>query len=133
MSAAYSTADGDLVQLDGKTDGPIVVTPSDVQDPEKLARMLQDALRGVAEQKRLFAPRQRKLYVRDRAVTNGGVLVIEHGFGGRVNFRVERWVPQSVAGTPFAIEVIDSQTDENTITLYSGADGTITICVSEAG
>ncbi len=128
MPTAFVTSDSAMVPLDGKAPSQIIVTPKDVQDPEKLARQLQDALNSIAELKRAWQPR--RLYVRDVPVTTLGSYRFEHRFGGRVNWWVVMWVPDS-SGNGFAFE-LDPSSDDDTLVLFSGQDGTATICIEEA-
>lgn len=129
MSAAYF-ANGKMVQLDSKADTDVVVTPEDVKDPEKLARLLQQALRENAEERRAWKPR--RIWFRDISVTTLGSYRLEHRFGGRVNYHVERWVPASTGDAPL-LEVVEAQSDANVLTLFASSDGTVTIYVEEAG
>lgn len=123
--------DGRVRQLDARADTPVVVTAADVTDAEKLSRMLQQALRDVEDMKRRWNPRV--VYFQDLAVTATTTTVIrlEHGFGGRVNWEVSRW-DASVAGTGVRIEE-HADTDNGALCLVSGAAGTVTIRVEEAG
>lgn len=130
MSAAYT--DGSTVtQLDGKAAPDLVVTAEDVKDSEKLARMLQGALKDLAELKRRWNPRV--MYFRDLAVTATTTTIIrlEHGFGGRVNWEIVRWDANVAATAPRIDE--DSSTDANALCLVSGVAGTVTIRVEAAG
>lgn len=129
MSAAYF-ANGKMVQLDSKADTDVVVTPDDVKDPEKLARLLQQALRENAEERRQWKPS--RIFFRDLSVTTLGTYRLEHRFGGRVNYYVARWVP-AATGDAALFEVIEAQTTEDVLTLFASSDGTATICVQEAG
>jgi hypothetical protein len=131
VSTAVVESDGEVRQLDGKAGTPIVVTAEDVQDPAKLARMLQTAMRELAELRRRYNPRV--TYLRDVAVTNTGAVLYRfaHGFGGRVNWYVAQWDPASV-GTEVRLDQ-HADTDANTLVLVSGASGRVTVKVEEAG
>lgn len=131
MSAAYFDSDGNVVQLDGRAEADESVTPEDVKDAEKLARMVATLRKDVAELKRRWHPR--RTYFRDQAVTASTTTKIrlEHGFGGRVNFWPCDWKP-TVAGTEPRIEKHDD-TDDNTLVVTSNAAGTVTILVEQAG
>lgn len=131
MGTAAVESDGTIRQLDGRAEPEAVVTEADVQDAAKLARMVQALQRDVAALKRAWAPRV--MYFRDVAVTATTTTVIRltHGFGGRVNWSVVRWDASS-AGVEVRIDE-DSGTDADTLCLTSGAAGTVTIRVEEAG
>lgn len=132
MSAAYVTREGDTTSLDGRAPNPSVVTAEDVQDPEKLARLLEDAHRKIQALERRWNPRV--LYFRDLVVDNTLTtqFPLEHKFGGRVNFDVVHWQPANPGDVP-QIEPDASATTADTLVLISGAIGTATIRVEEAG
>lgn len=131
MPAAIVQSDGLVRQLDTRAGEPIVVTSEDVKDPEKLARLLQQALRENAELRRRYAPRV--LYFRDQAVTATTTTPIRltHNFNGKVNWSVVRW-GGSAAGSSYGLDE-HADTDANTLVLVSGVAGTATIRVEEAG
>ena len=131
MSAAIVENDGSVRQLDTRAGEQINVTSEDVKDVEKLARLLQQALRENAELRRRWAPRE--LYFRDQAVTATTTTKIRltHNFGGKVNWTVARW-DGSAAGASYGIDE-HADTDANTLVLVSSVAGTATIRVWEAG
>ena len=134
MSAAYITREGAVVQLDGRAGSQLVITAADVSDAEKLARLLQDALRDVAELKRRWKPRVR--YFRDIALdaTSSKQFPLEHGFNGRVNFEVAHWVPALVGFAPqIEPDATPGAQTANRLVLISSVQGTATIRVEEAG
>lgn len=131
MSAAWIDEDGNVKQLDSKAVPPETLTASDVGDLERLARTINAVREELAEIKRRWSPRV--TYFRDQAVTATTTTVIrlEHGFGGRVNWEVAHWAP-SVAGTEVRLGQ-HAETDADTLCLASGAAGTVTVRVEEAG
>lgn len=131
MPAAIVHNDGVIRQLDTRAGEPIVVTSDDVKDMEKLARLLQQALRENAEIRRRWAPRE--LFFRDQAVTATTTTKIRltHNFNGKVNWAVVRW-DGSAAGSSFGIDE-HADTDANTLVLVSSVAGTATVRVWEAG
>lgn len=131
MSAAIIESSGTVRPLDARAGEQINVTADDVKDPDKLARLLQQALRENAEMRRRWAPRE--LYFRDQAVTATTTTKIRltHGFGGKVNWTVVRW-DGSAAGSSYGIDE-HSDTDANTLVIVSSVAGTATIRVWEAG
>ncbi len=128
MSASYF-ANGKMVQLDSKADTDVVVTPDDVKGPEKLARLLQQALRENAEERRQWQPRV--MFFWDLTVTAGGTYRLEHRFGGRVNYYPARWVPDST-GTRVGLEIVADSTTDDVLVLLSAADGVVTVKVEAA-
>lgn len=131
VSAAIIERSGEVRQLDTRAGEQINVTSEDVKDPEKLARLLQQALRENAENRRRWAPRE--LYFRDQAVTatTATKIRLSHGFDGKVNWTVVRW-DGSAAGSSYGIDE-HADTDANTLVLVSSVAGTATIRVWEAG
>jgi hypothetical protein len=131
MPSAIVQSDGLVRQLDARAGEPIVVTSEDVKDVEKLARMLQDTRRELAELRRRWAPRE--LYFRDQAVTatNTTKIRLTHNFNGKVNWAVVRW-DGSAAGSSYGIDE-HADTDANTLVVVSSVAGTATIRVWEAG
>lgn len=131
MSAAIIESDGEVRQLDSRASAQIVITSDDVKDAERLARLLQQALRENAELRRRWMPRE--LYFRDQAVTatNTTKIRLVHNFGGKVNWAVVRW-DGSAAGSSYGIDE-HTDTDANTLVVVSSVAGTATIRVWEAG
>lgn len=126
MSAALVASDGLVRQLDTRAGEPIVVTSQDVKDPEKLARLLQQALRENAEFRRRWTPRE--LYFRDQVVDGTGTTKyrLTHGFNGRVTY-------EAVYASDYPRLKIHADTDANTLVLVSGTACTVDIRVREAG
>jgi hypothetical protein len=129
VSSAVINSDGDVRQLDTRAGEPIVITSEDVKDDEKLARLLQDALRELAALRRRFAPRM--IEFEDQAVTAGQALRVTHNFGGRVRYWPVDWRPTTPGDAPLFDK--STSTDEDTLVLTVGNAGTVTILVREAG
>jgi hypothetical protein len=127
VSAAIVNSDGGVRQLDARAGEPISVTADDVKDADKLARMLQDALRQLAEFKREWRPR--RLYFRDQTVDDTGSTKyrLTHNFGGLVNYVAVR------EDGGYADLRVHDDTDGNTLVLVSYSAATLTILVEEAG
>lgn len=130
-TTAIVLTDGTITQLDGKGGPPEVVNPDDVADDKKLAQLLERMLRAIAKLERMWKPR--RLYFRDVSVDATGTTKyrFEHGFGGRVNWRVEHWDANS-AGVEVRLDQ-HADTDDTTLVLVSGAVGSVTVGVEEAG
>ena len=108
-----------------------MITEEDVKDTTRLARVIVRILKDVAALKRRFAPRC--IDFEDRAVDNTYTTKyrLHHGFGGRVRWWVVDWRP---SGGTFAFDLSrHADTDENTLVLVSGAAGSVTVRVEEAG
>jgi hypothetical protein len=126
MSGAVVNADGGVRQLDAKAEAPIVITAEDAADKEKLARLLQQALRDLAELRRRHSPKW--LDFEDVTLSTGDY-EFPHGFRGRVRWWVVDWLPDASAD-PVALErSADSTAD--TLVLSSFCDGVATIRVEE--
>lgn len=128
MSAAIVEKDGSIRQLDAKAGEEINVTADDVKDPQLLARMLQTALRELAELKREWRPR--RLYFRDLVVDASGTTKyrLTHNFGGKVNYYVA-----AVDSSGWFDVRTHADTDANALVLTSNNNTTITVLVEEAG
>lgn len=116
-------------QLDRTPEPDEQVTPEQMTDTSRLARLLMRILRDVARLKRRWWPE----YIdhRDRVVDGTGTTVYRfpHGFGGRVNWWPIDWT-DGAAGPSL---VRDASSDENTLVLVSHVAGTVTIRVEAAG
>jgi hypothetical protein len=130
MGAAYVDSDGNVVQLDSGGGPPEVVRPEDVADDTKLARMVERILKSIAQLERRWDPEKR--WFRDVTVDATGTTKyrLEHGLGGRVNWYVAHW--DGAAGVEVRVDQ-HADTDSDTLVLVSGAAGTVTILVEEAG
>lgn len=128
MSTAVLTDDG-ARRLDGRADAPVTITAQDVTDPEKLARLLNDLRRDVAEERRRWKPSE--IYRQDLSVTGGDTISIAHGLHGRVRYAVVEWEPDTPGDAPLFDK--DDSTDEDTLRLAVGNSGTVTLHVWEAG
>lgn len=105
------------------------VTPEDVQDAPKLARLLMRILKELALLRRRWWPR--KVDHEDRTVDGTGTTKYRfpHGFGGRVRWWPVDW--SGAASVPGLMRHADS--DANTLVLVSWIAGTVTVRIEEAG
>lgn len=128
MSARIDN-DGNVTTLDGLRSLDDVVTPADVGDADKLAKLLTRLLAQQAQQKREFRPRrvQYQDIVSTGATMTPQTLRLEHGFGGRVVW----WVCDTDVDAPRIRK--DTSTDSNTLVLKMFDSGTFSFCVEEAG
>jgi hypothetical protein len=98
------------------------VSSQDVQDPEQLARLIQEqrqTLHGLP-------PGRREIIFEDVATgTAGALLSLPHGIGGRVLWSVVDWA--STAGGAAPILEKDDTTSNDTLVLASYVAGTATI------
>lgn len=126
--SAIVPAHGDIRQLDRHAEPDEQVTPADVQDPERVSRLLMRILRDLAALKRRWWPL--RVDVEDREVDATGTTKYRypHGFGGRVRWWVVGW---SGAAGPQLAEHDD--TDDMTLVLVSYVAGTVTLRIEEAG
>ncbi len=131
MSAVVVERSGDTRGLDGRVGEPVTVVPEDVADAARLARMIQDMRRELAELRRRWQFRPR--FIKDVAVDDTGTTpyTFRHGLAGPVFWWPVKWVP-TVAGTEVRLSQ-DPATDENTLVLVSGAEGTVSICIVGEG
>lgn len=121
---------GRMVQLDRKAEPRQAVTVADVQDPERLARLLNELRDGVDAERSRFKPR--KIDFVDIPVDNSGdsTVRLAHHFGGRVWWYVIAW--KGASFSPFLVGPSTLSTD-NVLVLGSLVTGTATIRVEEAG
>ena len=130
MPAAVVESDGTMRQLDGRAEPDFVVEAKDVEDPPRLARLLQIMLRELARLRLAWAPR--RVDFKDVTCGTGGALIrLEHGFGGAVRWWVVDWQISAASGAPILQRY--TGTDENTLVLWSDKAGVATIRVEEAG
>jgi hypothetical protein len=128
-SHAVIDSAGLVRRLDRLPDSDERTTASDVQDPEKLARLVQDLRKRVTILERRHAPRWRDF--EDVTVSTAGATVqLEHRFGTRVRFHVVDWT--SATGAP-DLRKDTTNTDADTLVLASYVAGTATVRVEEAG
>lgn len=128
MSARVDIA-GSVIKLDGRAAPPSVVTSKDVQDPEKLARQLQDVTRGLSA----LQLQHRSTFVdfEDKVCGTGGAssaIVLPHNLGGAVRWYVVDWQISGSAGGPI-LHRNAAASDENTLVLWSYKAGLATIRV----
>ena len=130
MSAADIESDGTVKQLDARAQPETVVTAEDVQDAERLARMVQVIVAHVRALERPWAPR--RIAFKDVTCgTSGATITLHHGFGSAVRWWVVDWQISGASGAPILQRY--TGTDENTLVLWSDKAGVATIRVEEAG
>jgi hypothetical protein len=131
MSAAKVDSSGKVTQLGGRVQPDIVVTAKDVEDTEKLARMLQQVLNDLAALKRQWAPRFTDFEELTMDATGTTKYRLRHGFGGKVRW----WVVDSPElGAPDVQLQAHPDTDEDTLVLVSFSSViNIVVRVEEAG
>lgn len=126
-TTAIADADG-VRSLTRAVEPPEEVTDTNVRDPRWMVRFAMRVLRDLAALRRRFAPR--RIDFEDRVIGTGTYEHFPHGFGGRV-----RWWVVDVQGS-FA-ELVrldpDTESDENTLVLYSGQATLVTVRVEEVG
>ena len=126
--SAIVPAVGDVRQLDGPSEPDEQVLPADVQDGERMSRLMMRVLRDLAGLRRRWWPM--RIDVEDRAVDGTGATKYRfpHGLGGRV-----RWWPVQWAGSgPCALSQ-HADTDDKTLVLVSYEAGTVTLRIEAAG
>ena len=125
--SANVEADGTIRQLDGRAEPDAIITEQDVQDPAKLARLLQWVVRELVLLRRRFRPRRKDFKDRVLDATGTTKHALEHGFG-TTDVRV--WV---VGWSGAAAPNIEAHSDSDAKTLYvvSKSAGTATIRVEE--
>jgi hypothetical protein len=129
MSADIES-DGKVKPLDAKAQPDTVVTAEEVQDAERLARMVQVIVAHVRAVERRWAPR--RIDFKDVTCGTSGTLIrLHHGFGGAVRWWVVDWQISGASGAPILQRY--TGTDENTLVLWSDKAGIATIRVEEAG
>jgi hypothetical protein len=129
MSTAIVDVDGNVRQLDARADAPVAVTADEVKDPEKLARLLNDMRRDLANERRRWKPRE--TIFKDHAATAGTAMRLDHGFGGGVLYTIKSWTADT-PGDPATFEISDDS-DDSTLVLTPASTGTVTVLVEEAG
>lgn len=129
MAARVDKA-GNVYQLDRPAEPDERVTEEDVQDADKLSRLLMRVLKDVAGIKRRFIPR--RIDFEDRAVVAGTPLRLPHGLNARVRWWVVDWIPTSPTDSP-VFERNATDTTVNTLVLDVGNPGTVTIRLEVAG
>lgn len=123
--------DGQMVRLDASTTTREAVTEEDVQDPAKLAELVQRVVRGLTELRQRFAPQT--IDFEDVALTGSTGspqnVRLEHRMGGRVRWYVVDWASSS---TVAPVLRKSAQTDDDTLVLDALSTGTATIRVEAA-
>lgn len=133
MSASVATQDGRIRKLDKPTEASEVITAADVQDAEKLARLMQELKSQVADLAGRWNPRVID-FERVPTTGTGGAPValrLAHSLNGRVRYWVTGWESPSA----FSLNFIENtaQTDANTLVLTMYCTGTISVRIEEAG
>lgn len=131
MSALVFT-DGTVRQLDRASEADARVTAEEVQDPETLARMVQDLRKDVARLRGMWTPRS-VTYV--DVVTTGSLgspqtLRFPHGLGGRVWFTL---VSLTTGGTDFRLDYASASSTNDVLVLTSYSTGTFSLRVEQMG
>lgn len=129
MSAAIVRRGGTIDRLDGRAASDVNITAKDVEDPERLARLVQEQARRVSDIDGRWRPE--RVDHEDRAVVSGTPLRLEHGFGGRVRWWIVDWQPTTPGDA--ALFERASGTDTNTLVLNVGNSGTVSVRVERAG
>lgn len=126
MSGSVVDIDGRIRQLDAKAGPTHVLTAEDVQDPDKLARALNELRAEQDAFRRRHEPRWREW---EDVTVGTGAYSFEHGFRGRVRWWVVDWLPDSPADMPVLERSSDSTPD--TLVLDSACAGVLTLRVEE--
>lgn len=127
--SAIIPANGPIRQVDLAGEPLEQITPEQVTDEQRLARLLMDVLRQQADLSRRFWPQF--IDFEDVAVDATGATVYRfaHGLGGRV-----RWWPVDWSGATAGPRLVrHANTDDNTLCLVSYTAGTLTLRVEVAG
>lgn len=124
-------ADGKVTQLDRSKHAGEVVTSKDVEDKEKLAKLLTDSLATQAQQDSRAYPRRTDFMdvVVDSSATT--LFRFRHNFGGRVSWWIIDFVGDGVSGAP-ALERVPAETTNDELVLISYIDGVVSIRVEES-
>lgn len=135
MSHAVIDAAGRMRQLDKPAQAEQVTAPKDVQDPETLARLVQQLRTEVATLRRAFSPRRLDF---DRVTTTGTSIAPQtvrfpHGFNGRVRYWPVGWESAGTVQLGIIERTDASGTDANTLVLYVYSAGVLSLRVEEAG
>lgn len=133
MSHAVIDSTGTVRKLDGPAKADQVITSRDVQDPEVLARLVQELRGEVATLRRAWSP---GVIDFERVTTTGTsmspqTLRFEHGFGGRVRYWPIGW--ESSGGVALALIEDTASTTANTLVLYCYSAGVLSLRVESAG
>ncbi len=129
MSWAVIPSGGAPRTLDARQQADATTTADDVQDPQKLARLVQELRADVAMLKGSWRPDV--VEFQDVTVGAGGAPVsLRHAMGGRVRWYAVAF--QSLGGGWASLERDPSSTND-TLTLLSYVDGTVTVRVERAG
>jgi len=128
--SALAFTDGTVRQLDRATEADARVTAADVQDPETLARMLQELRKDVARLRGQWTPRS-VTFVDVVTTGSGGTpqtLRFPHGFGGRVWYSVV-----SSSGAAMRLDYSSASSTNDVLILSSYSAGTFSLRIEEMG
>jgi len=129
VSAALVLPSGAVRQLDRPAEADARVTSEDVQDAEKLARMVQELRKSVTRLERAWAPRV--MVYQDVTTTGSGgspeTLRFAHQMGGRVWYSVV-----SSSGAAMRLDQSTATTND-VLVLTSYSAGTFSLRVEQAG
>jgi hypothetical protein len=138
MSAVIDR-NGTVRQLDRRAEPDEQVTPDQVANIGRMARLLMRMLKDLALLKRRFFPK--RIDHQDRDVDDSGT--VKHRFAHNMGGRVRWWVTDVTSLTPVTIGlstvyippalVQHSDTDDNTLVLVSYVASTLTLRIEEAG
>jgi hypothetical protein len=135
VSAAIVEVSGQIRQLDKPATSEQRTVAKDVQDPETLARLIQQLRDEVATLKRAFAPKRLDF---DRITTTGTSIAPEtvrfpHGFNGRVRYWPIGWESSGGVALDYIERTDTSGTDASTLVLYVYSAGVLSLRIEEVG
>lgn len=129
MSANLDTVTGKIRQLDGLAGPDEQVTPDQIEDKERAARLLMQILKDVASLKRRFWPKRMTFESKAVDATGTTKYRFKHGINARV-----RWWPVDWSGASAGPQLARHEdSDSNTLVLVSYASGTVALRIEEAG
>lgn len=127
--SAIVPAVGPLRTLDQPAEPDEQITPDQVEDTSRMARLLMRIVRDVARLRRRWAPRFIEFEGRVVDATGTTAYRFAHGFG---NARVRYWVVQWSGAAAHNLRY-STASDANTLVLTSTSAGTATVRVEEGG
>ncbi len=129
--SAVVPSNGKLRQLDSPAVPDEQITPDQVTDTDRIARLFMRILKDVAGLKRRYWPD--RLDFEDVAVDATGTTLYRfpHGLGGRVRWWPVDWQGSLLTYNPALAR--DPSTDDNTLVLVSYAAGIVTVRIEAAG
>jgi hypothetical protein len=122
-----------MTQLDRKAEARQIITPEDVQDPERLARILNELRESADEERRRFKPSW--VDFANIAVVASTTYRFEHRLAGRVKWWIADWQPTNVGANPYAEFFRVATSTDNVLVLLTSSvtAGTCTVHIEEAG